>query len=65
MLNNKPLLMISLQRWKVCDDNDLYWLTCTCNLNKKNILGGIFIAELHDEINVVTFRYIAALISFQ
>ena len=35
------------------------------NLNKGNILCGIFIAELHDEINVVTFRYIAALISFQ
>ena len=65
MLNNKPLLMISLQRWKVCDDNDLYWLTYAWNLNKRNILCGIFITELHDEINVVTFRFIAALISFQ
>ena len=64
MLNNKPQLMISLQR-KVCDDNDLYWLTYTWNLNKRNILCGIFITKLYDEINVVTFRYIAVLISFQ
>ena len=57
--------MISLQRWKVCDDNDLYWLTYTWNLNKRNTLCGIFTTELHDEINIVTFRYIAALISFK
>ena len=49
------------------DDNDLYGLTFTLNLNQMIILG-VELSSLSsddDEMNVVTFRYIAASIVFQ